>query len=1039
MLPTLVVGLGGTGSWAIAYLKQRLLTDSHWGLLEGGPKAITRDDYDRNPWPVELKAIDVDRKSRPALGNLKLQTAIEDIQLTAPVGKTITDIASIPNAYPTIQKWMSREEAAEYDINEATLYMTEGLGQIRQFGRVAFFYEQVNSAQQLVKLDAAFSRLTKGDDIQVFVVASVAGGTGAGLLIDTLGYLSAQRAKLPGQVSVRATGFIVLPGAFAGELTGNKYDLAQANGLATLRELDRLLNAHKTVEFEWRPGVRSKLDQSALDFCYLVDGSREQSAGAQLDRFRPVQQALPAAIGDALYAHVFPSTGSTLGRDYANYTAPLVGGANNRYASFGSYVIAYDWERLMSSLGLRALGEVLTALRMPATDFGRMQVSGFLATGATGPLALGEQQQAVPSIATSGLSAIPDPQDLVLPGAGWLAPSTFDKTADVPNTPQLSDRFPGIKTMRTEYTNPTVVADAEEIISAFRGPSSSVWNGNAEPRFFEAINYNAVQSAIEWRRALVLASAAIMNANNRVGGASAAREFLVSIELKLELLGNNLSKATQPDLTPYKQAVEDAEEEMHDGRTWDDWKEQKDYLAARQELLEEEVNLACYQKTSELIGVLVSVTSEVKQSVADWDLELERLQGLARDEKMAVDDERQKAEQAPLQRYVPQPGEPIEQTLYGECWGTAAGEKLPQGLSDMLASLRWAVPESPQEPLKIWITHENFSDSRGTMQVRLSDLRAATLLPFMGLRSRSLLEVLELANANPDALAAEIQSSMYALATYDPAQQLLATGGESEFKNQDYVFAYWPSEQEDESAGSGKQPGSVLSERLRSLLTEYGATTEDLSAGIKGGNYPTRDKLIGYSLRPLMALNAFTGVQALQTSYDAKRASKPPTHLLPEERGAAELEMASEQLVRDGLIKEPLGRLDADHVGYCSDQRFLLYVASALSADSLSYEQEDPFEPATGRWYVSTGETKMELAEHADFGVVLLQLIRPVTATLERAREALRAAGAAGARADGARDQLLAFAKSGWTGKGAVPPTVVRVLQVAAARGAQAL
>ena len=183
MLPTLVVGLGGTGSWAIAHFKKRLLSDRHWGLLEAGPAAITRADYDRNAWPVELKAIDVDRKQRPALGSLKLDKAVEDIQLTAPVGKTITDIASIPNAYPTIQRWMSSEEAKGYDINEATLYMTEGLGQIRQFGRIAFFYEQVNSARELSKLDAAFDRLAQlnaAEDIQVFVVASVAGGTGAG-------------------------------------------------------------------------------------------------------------------------------------------------------------------------------------------------------------------------------------------------------------------------------------------------------------------------------------------------------------------------------------------------------------------------------------------------------------------------------------------------------------------------------------------------------------------------------------------------------------------------------------------------------------------------------------------------------------------------------------------------------------------------------------------------------------------------------------------------------------------------------------------
>jgi hypothetical protein len=1037
MLPTLVIGLGGTGSWATAYLKQRLLSDSHWGLLEGGPSAITRADYDRNPWPVELKAIDVDRKRRPVVGGLKLEKAVEDIQLTAPVGKTITDIANIPGAYPTIQKWMPREEAKGYDINEAALYMTEGLGQIRQFGRVAFFYEQVNSAQELSKLDAAFARLTKGDDIQVFVVASVAGGTGGGLLIDTLGYLSAQRAKLPGQISVRATGFIVLPGGFAGELAGDKYALAAANGLAALRELDRLLNAPETVEFEWRPGVTTTLDRAALDFCYLVDGSREQGGAEQLDRYKPVEQALPVGIGDALYAHLFPSTGAILGRDYANYTAPLIGGAENRYASFGSYVITYDWENLMGSLGLRALGEVLAALRAPAADFGRQQVTGFLATGATGALALGEQQQAVPALATSGLSAIPDPPDLVLPGAGWLTPSDYDYAARVPSTPHLADSFPGIKVMRTAYTNPQVVADAEEIVAAFRGPGSAVWAGGTEPRFFEAINHNIAQSAGEWRRALVLASAAIMNSNNRIGGGSAAREFLVSIELKLELLGSNLSKATQPDLTPYRRALEEAEEAMHDGRTWDDWKEQKDYIAARQDLLEEETNLACYQATSELIGTLAGITAEVKERVAGWDLTLEHLAGLARDARLTTDDERHKANQAPLRRYVPQPGEPVEQALYTECWGTAVDGRTPDGLLAMLAAMHWTVPEVRQEALRIKLAHPAFSNA--DREVKLADLRAATLAPFMSLRTRSLFEVFERADESPEALAAEIRTSMHPLATYDPAQQLLATGGAAEFKNADYVFGYWPSEQNAEGAGGSSQPGGALSQRLRSLLGEMGVSTEDLAAGLKEGNYPTRDKLIAYALRPLMALNAFTGVQALESAYKARRDIKPPTHLLPEERGAAQLEMVSEQHVREGLIKQPLPRLGAADVGYCADERFLIYVASALAAGALTYEQEDPFNPASGRWYVTAQGSRLELAADPDFGAVLIQLIRPANATLEQARDALQAAGATAARSEGARERLLALARDGWKGHGPLPSSLMRVLQVAAATGAKEL
>lgn len=1037
MLPTLVVGLGGTGSWALAYLKRRLLVDSHWQKLAEGPSVIAREDYDRNPWPVELKAIDVDRKRRPSLGALKLEGQVEDILLTAPVGSTITDIASGRSGYTTIETWLPPNEAKEhYNINEASKFMTEGLGQIRQFGRVAFFFQQINGAQELRKLDDAFARLTHGDDVQVFVVSSVAGGTGAGLLIDTLGYLSTQRSKMAGQVSVRATGFIVLPGGFAGALKADKFDLAQANGMATLRELDRMLNAHETVEFEWRPGLRERLAQAALDFCYLVDGSREQSAGPQLDRFEPVEQALPAAIGDAIYAHVFPSSGAILGRDYANYTAALIGGAENRYFSFGSCVIAYDWERLMGSLSLHALGEVLAAIRAPAADFGRQQVTGFLSTGATGPLAVGEEQQAVPALAASGLSSIPDPQDLEVPGPGWLTPSEPDQTANVPNTPQLLDRFPGIGRMRTEYQNPTVVSEAESIVGDFFGPSTALWSGNSEPRFYEAINYNADRSSKEWRRALMLASAAIMNSNGRVGGPSAAREFLLSIELKLEQLGTNLSRAAQPDLTSYKLAVQQAEEEMHDGRRWDDWKEQKDYLAARQDLLEEEVHLACYQRTSELIGRFASTTTEVKEHVAGWDLDLEKHQGLAVEERRRIDDDRHKADEAPLQRFVPQPGEPLERQLFAEHWGVQPDGRAATGLQDMLANLQWHVSERPAEPLMIVLRHPTFTSQGRYLQI--ADLKAACMQPFLPLRTLSIMEVLERASVDADDLASEIRRTMAALATYDPGRQYQVTGGENFSTSVDHLFAYWPSEQDDSHQAS--QPGAALSARLRTLMGDMGISVQDLTAEAREKGYPVQDKIIGYSVRALVAQEAFTGVQALETAYNLKRDYKPPTHLLPEERGAAELELLSEQLVRDGLMSEPLGKLRADDVGYCSDQQFLLYVASALSKGAVSFEQPDRLDESTGRWLVTAEDgSRLELGSSADLGTVLGALNAPATATLERVRQEIRTAGAIAPDDNGAKDRLAQFAREPWTRPGRLGGALHRILQTAAADGARRL
>lgn len=79
------------------------------------------------------------------------------------------------------------------------------------------------------------------------------------------------------------------------------------------------------------------------------------------------------------------------------------------------------------------------------------------------------------------------------------------------------------------------------------------------------------------------------------------------------------------------------------------------------------------------------------------------------------------------------------------------------------------------------------------------------------------------------------------------------------------------------------------------------------------------------------------------------------------------------------------------------------------------------------------------LAEDTDFGAVLAKLIRPEGATLQRAHDAVLAAGRRQKGDHGARDQLLAFATGAWTAEGVMPPTILRLLQVAAASGAKAL
>ena len=67
-------------------------------------------------------------------------------------------------------------------------------------------------------------------------------------MIDVLAYLQDYRHRLAGNIAFRTLLFVALPGASRSVLDADQLTQSRANGLATLRELDRFVNGHETVE-----------------------------------------------------------------------------------------------------------------------------------------------------------------------------------------------------------------------------------------------------------------------------------------------------------------------------------------------------------------------------------------------------------------------------------------------------------------------------------------------------------------------------------------------------------------------------------------------------------------------------------------------------------------------------------------------------------------------------------------------------------------------------------------------------------------------
>jgi hypothetical protein len=1040
MRPSLVVGLGGTGSWAAAYLKQRLIADQRWVLLGENPEAMATPGYDAHPYPVQLQVVDVDKINRPTVGGVQLDGLTEDLGLDAPVGEAIQHLRNLrPNeesGYRSIESWLPRAEAAKLEVNEAMTFMTSGAGQIRQFGRIAFFLDILDKRQIIGRLGGAIGTLATSNDEQgergIYIVASVGGGSGAGLLIDTLLYLRDARSRLAGQVSFRTIVFVILSGAFRGVLEADKYSLGQANGYAALRELDRLVNASETISVEWEPGRTVRLDGSVADHVYLLDGSRDLDSGRQLEGYNPPEEVYPVAVADAIYAHLFPSTGKVLARDYPNLSEALISGQPNRYSTFGTYLLQYDWERLMRSSTNKAARDVLNSRLATSTANARDLARQFLTAQAKSTFTADGVYQELPFLLTEVMTSPDAAYGGLDPVSRWLEPAS--NAAPFLSTPTLRNFFPELKRFTTRYDNQQVVDDTETELARFWGDEFGRWQ-DGEPQFHPVANVNAERCEKQFTHALYLAVASVMNLNRGIGGVNAAIGFVGEVDRILEAYSDHLDKVRLPGLAGFEETVQRAIEEMQDRSHLDDFKEQKDYLEAAQELVQEQRRDQCLKRSKTLISRFRYVTGQVKAEITGWQQSLEQLATAAEAERIRVDNERVEADGSPLRQMVPLPGSAVEDYLYSDCVGpTEPGAGLPQRLLAAMENRWWGVYAGKDHRLRITWSRQVPATAAAQLPdaepepIELRHLTDQLSTVFLPLRSRHIFEILEQQGDRAADLAIEIRNGAARLAAFDQARQLQHTLHNIAIQDWNYVFADWRRE----------GPGAGLSSELKRLLDDAAPAnastpTGDLAALPLADSLPTSDKIIAFTARHLILLDAFRGVGMLVDSYQQRREAIPSPHVLPEEKGAARLEAESEKLAHDGYLAVPLSRIAPEAVPLCVDPLFLQMIATGIANGLITWQEESAIR-RTGTWVLRSGEQLIQLGTEADLAELIRRVLVGSDIASRQARDELAKAADATLKEEGARQALARYASDTPSDNHGIGAGLDAVLRVAAAK-----
>ncbi len=298
VVPTLFIGLGGTGAEILWRIRRRILN-----TLWGSGNDVRIENLTEFPL-AEFLHIDLDASTISEQGKAQKTDILakkiafkeeERVVKTLDMGKYIRTDEDLAK-YPLIQEWFPLSRSK---INELNIPVEKGAGQIRAFSRLYFFdkYQEIKNAVRS-KAEHLQANLTtapqasklglkvKTGSLKVIVVASTAGGTGSGCFLD-LGYLSG----FLGEENASSNLVLVLPTGYRG---ANR-TRTQANTYASLMELETCMRQGSRFIHEWSEGEIMSLPEDPYDDIYLIDTAN--LANSQTEDIKDIY----SMVADALF------------------------------------------------------------------------------------------------------------------------------------------------------------------------------------------------------------------------------------------------------------------------------------------------------------------------------------------------------------------------------------------------------------------------------------------------------------------------------------------------------------------------------------------------------------------------------------------------------------------------------------------------------------------------------------------------------------------------------------------------------------------
>lgn len=298
-IPSLVVGLGGTGKRALTHLKRRIFDT--YGVEE-------------LPW-IRLLSIDTDSatvNNPPVISQrdgsfISLGTTETRLIDQSDTPQVISNLDAPENRH--IKEWYPDPDM-KVDFPKAA----RGSGQIRMFGKIGLYkgdslhstYRWLQQASHEVSDPAAWANFPSfrvDQNVQfVYVICSLCGGTGSGMFLD-VAYLLRKIVGVDPSTK-RFVGIFVMPEVYEPVIENQHIKRIYANAYAALREMDYLLNSPKRsylIKGKDHTFVDFKGDVTPFDFVFLFNNKNRR--GSVISQ-RQVSGDKPMAIDDRVAQYI---------------------------------------------------------------------------------------------------------------------------------------------------------------------------------------------------------------------------------------------------------------------------------------------------------------------------------------------------------------------------------------------------------------------------------------------------------------------------------------------------------------------------------------------------------------------------------------------------------------------------------------------------------------------------------------------------------------------------------------------------------------